>query len=382
MQNGVKTELTMTEAEVITYVKRRQDLVGETAVLSCQEIGDGNLNYVFRIKDEANKQSFILKQAGPVARISSEFVVSTDRNRLEYQLLKEYEKIVPDFVPKTYLYDTEKNCLIMEDLSNYTILRTALLSGQFLKHFAMHLATFMAKSHVANLDWVLGGKAKKDKLKGFINPDLCEITEDLVLTEPFYDCPRNDMSQATKALAHELLWTDEVLVNQVKCLKWRFMTDAETLIHGDLHTGSVFVNETQTKVIDHEFACFGPAGFDIGSLVANLMFAKLHHKAVGTEGADTYFNETIHTIIDQYQRIFKEQWIKEGLDDQWLCAHQLEKIMADAAGYAGCELIRRVIGIAKVSDVQSLLEPLKSEVEAQAIKLGKALILNQTFHFI
>ena len=44
---------------------------------------------------------------------------------------------------------------------------------------------------------------------------------------------------------------------------------AETLCHGDLHTGSVMCMETQTKIIDPEFGFYGPMGFDIGMLIAN-----------------------------------------------------------------------------------------------------------------
>jgi 5-methylthioribose kinase len=46
----------------------------------------------------------------------------------------------------------------------------------------------------------------------------------------------------------------------VQELKWVFLTRAEALLHGDLHTGSVMVTESDTRVIDPEFAFFGPIG--------------------------------------------------------------------------------------------------------------------------
>ncbi len=36
-------------------------------------------------------------------------------------------------------------------------------------------------------DVVMRHKAKKEKVKEFINPDLCEISEDLVYSEPYMD---------------------------------------------------------------------------------------------------------------------------------------------------------------------------------------------------
>lgn len=374
MLSGVNSSVTMSESEAIAYVKNRQEWFEPNAPLACKEIGDGNLNFVFRIWDVRTGQSIILKQAGPVARISDEFVVSTDRNRIEYQLLKVYNDIVAAYVPKVYDYDLERHCLLMEDLSDLRLLRATLLSGDFYGHFAAHMGEFMATSHVLNLDWVLGGKAKKLKMSGFINPDLCEITENLVLTEPFFDCSRNEISDAIRHYVKAALWEDTELCDRVKWLKWQFMTETETLIHGDLHTGSVFVSKTQTKVIDHEFACFGPAGFDLGCFVANLIFASLHHEVKGL--STDYFFETIRTLLDTYQRVFTRTWMEQGLKDERLLELKLGKILRDSAGYAGCELIRRVVGIAKVSDIVSLEKPLRERAETKAVNLGKALIMS------
>lgn len=373
MQYGVNSRFTMSESEAITYVKNRQDWFEPHAELSCREIGDGNLNYVFRVWDTHSGQSLIIKQAGPVARISDAFVVSTDRNRIEYQLLREYNDIVAPYVPKVYDYDLERHCLVMEDLSDLKLLRSVLLSGAFYNHYASHMGIFMATSHVLNLDWVLGGKAKKLKMSQFINPDLCDITENLVLSEPFYDCDRNEMSKSLRGFVKALLWEDDQLCHRVRRLKWQFMTEAETLIHGDLHTGSVFVGEAQTKVIDHEFACFGPAGFDLGCFVANLVFASLHHEVKGQDKA--YFADTINTLLMTYQETFSTTWRAHNLQDEALLSYKLSKILKDSAGYAGCELIRRVVGIAKVADISTLEEPLRTLAERRAIQIGKQLIM-------
>ena len=54
---------------------------------------------------------------------------------------------------------------------------------------------------------------------------------------------------------------------EVAKLKEGFLTHAQALIHGDLHTGSIMVTEEDTKVIDPEFAFYGPIGFDIGAVI-------------------------------------------------------------------------------------------------------------------
>ena len=54
--------------------------------MSCKEIGDGNLNYVFKVVD-GKGNSVIIKQAGEELRISKEMKIDTDRNRIESEIL-------------------------------------------------------------------------------------------------------------------------------------------------------------------------------------------------------------------------------------------------------------------------------------------------------
>ncbi len=53
----------------------------------------------------------------------------------------------------------------------------------------------------------------------------------------------------------------------------QFLASSQALIHGDLHTGSVMVTESDTRVIDPEFAVYGPIGFDLGAFLANLLMS-------------------------------------------------------------------------------------------------------------
>ena len=53
----------------------------------------------------------------------------------------------------------------------------------------------------------------------------------------------------------------------------RFCEQSQALIHGDLHTGSIMVTVSSTKVIDPEFAFYGPIGFDVGALLGNFLLS-------------------------------------------------------------------------------------------------------------
>ena len=101
------TYFLMKENEVPDYVREKYpDFFAPDAKLEVKEIGDGNLNYVFRVVDPASGKSIIVKQAGEALRISAEMHVSTDRNRIESEILILQDKYAPGLVPKIYGYDT------------------------------------------------------------------------------------------------------------------------------------------------------------------------------------------------------------------------------------------------------------------------------------
>ena len=50
----------LTEDKVVKYVNEKIDFFSDDAVYKCSEIGDGNLNLVFRVKDTKNNKSIIV----------------------------------------------------------------------------------------------------------------------------------------------------------------------------------------------------------------------------------------------------------------------------------------------------------------------------------
>ena len=86
-------------------------------------------------------------------------------------------------------------------------------------------------------------------------------------------------------------------------LKLKFLGEAQALVHGDLHSGSIMVTEKDTHAIDPEFAFYGPMGFDVGALIGNLYLAYFsqsgHEAKLG--GRDNYRDwilQTIETDLD------------------------------------------------------------------------------------
>lgn len=382
-----KEYFTMKEKDAAAYAKYVLNFFSPDAELTCKEIGDGNLNFVFKVVDEKNNKSVIIKQAGPVARISDEFKLSTDRNRIESEVLGLQYSISKGLAPIVYSYDPIMNCCVMEDLSDHTILRTALLNHEKFPLLADDISTFLVNTLLLTSDVVKEHKEKKAQVKNFINPELCEITEDLVYTEPFYDCPRNDIFKPTKAIVKELLWQDKEFILETAKLKFDFMSKAQCLIHGDLHSGSIFVNQRSTKIIDPEFAFYGPGGYDIGNVVAHFIFALANSEATMEPGIErdsyiAWLKETISQVIDMFKHKFLELWDKSVNDRvakyEGFKEYYLNSILIDTAGVAGMELCRRIVGLAHVKDITSIEDyDKRAEAEEFCLVCGKKLVMSR-----
>ena len=152
----------MKEEDVAGYVQARYaGHFAPDAKLTVKEIGDGNLNYVFKVVEEATGKSMIVKQAGEALRISAEMHVSTDRNRIESEILQLQDKLAPGTVPKIYGYDTVMCACAMEDLSDHELMRYALMKHEIFPQFAEDISTYMVNTLLKTTDVVMEHKEKK-----------------------------------------------------------------------------------------------------------------------------------------------------------------------------------------------------------------------------
>lgn len=350
----------------------------------CVEIGDGNINYVFRVWSKEDGHSVIIKQADKLLR-SSGRPLDVYRNKIEAEILRLERELAPDYVPEVYHYDETMSAVSMEDVSAYKNLRKELAAGRVYGHLAENLSAFLAQTLLPTTDLVISAGEKKRRVKFFTNPELCEITEDLVLTEPYYDYKgRNILTPGNEDFVRRFLYEDEELKGEVGTLRERFMNNAQALLHGDLHSGSIFANENGIKVIDPEFAFYGPMGYDIGNVIGNLFFSWAN-KAFATPeetGAIAALETTIGDTVDltrdklaaQYGRLITfPLYQAPGFRNAYL-----DSVLADSLGYAGTEIIRRVVGDSKVMEVTSVTDPAQRiPMERALVKMGVFLIKNR-----
>ena len=341
----------------------------------------GNLNHVCRVSDNKG-HSIYIKQAGDSLRISEDMKATLDRNRQESEILQIEEKYAKGMVPHIYFYDTVMSACGMEDCSDFEIMRFSMLEHKIFKGFADKISEFMVNTLLMTSDIVMDHKEKKELTRKFITPDLDDITEKLVLMEPYLGAERNNIFPPNKEFVEIELYKDELLHLEVSKLKFNFMSNAEALLHGDLHTGSIFIKENEIKVFDCEFGTFAPMGYDIGNIVANMIFAYVNGLVYEKKDFCRWVNETIENIIDsfinkynyKYDKLVTEPMAKvKGFKEYYL-----GNIISDAAGYTGTELHRRTIGMANVLDLTSIEDAYKRTLaERITILAGKKYILNR-----
>ena len=295
---------TFSNDDAMRFADEFSELFGEHSKLSCEEFGDGNLNLVFRVENDKGT-SLIVKQALPYARcVGESWPLTIDRARIEAEVLLAHRKLCPEHTVEVLHYDAKLAAILMEDLKNYRILRAELNAGKQFAHLAPQMAAYLANTLFYTSDFALTGPGKKQQVAKFLNPELCLITEDLFFTDPYCNHERNNIDAEIRTDAQQL-WHDEALQAEVAQLKADFLSKPQALLHGDVHSGSIFINEDNCKVIDAEFGFYGPVGFDVGSLLGNLLLNYLGHFGLTADDSarelhQQYLLEQITTLWQQF----------------------------------------------------------------------------------
>lgn len=370
--------------------------VGPAASWQVSEVGDGNLNLVFVVRGAAGQA--IVKHALPYVRLVGEsWPLPLNRSFFEYHALIRQAARDPGSVPTVWHFDEAQAIVVMEFLFPHVILRHALIAGRRVEGLGRRLGEFCARTLFRGSDLAMNAAARKADLALFAgNVALCDITENLVFSDPYFAAPMNHHTPGLEpAIAR--LRGDLSLKVAAQHLKTAFASRAETMLHGDLHTGSVMVTDSETRVIDPEFATYGPMGFDIGMLIANFLMAHLSqpgHETVPGErdGMAEWLLSVVETLWQTFAAEFARLWRSErrgmlhqaslyedqghGLAAEQALADVLGGIWRDCLGFCGVEMHRRILGLAHNADFEKIADPARrAACEARALAMGRQLML-------
>ncbi len=357
--------------------------------LHIKEIGDGNLNFVFLATSVTDaSKSLIVKQAVPYLRcVGESYPLSKERMTYEIRSLKTFAKL-SEHIPKIYHSDEEMSVIVMEYLSEHIIMRKGMIDSVIYPSFAAHISSYLANALFKTSSLYLSNSDKSRLISDFIdNTELCKLTQDFVFSAPFMVHETNADLPELEDIAIKIADNVE-LKTKILELKYKFMNQSDALIHGDLHTGSIMVNQEDTYVFDSEFAFVGPMGFDIGALIANLVMSWVSHNIQSEDEAyQKWIIETIITIWDRFSKAFIALWnetkesallIEGYASKEVLETYQKEfmvKLLQESVGFAGCKVMRRQLGIAGVEDIRGIEDPADREkANRLALKIGEKFI--------
>lgn len=378
------SEKSLTVDEVPSYVAGRAALRGlvDPATLTVAEVGDGNLNLVFVCTD-AERRGLVLKQALPYVRlVGPEWPMTEERATREAAAITAHSAL-SDSVCRLIDFDRERHVMALEDLSDHQVLRTRLNAGGPHTGISEVIGRYVADVAFGTSWLALAEEEFRRRAGAAINPELCLITEDLIFTEPYLGADRNSVRPCVAPLVARLQ-ADQAWVDAALGMKHRFLTVQEALLHGDLHSGSVFVRghggQLSVKAFDSEFAFYGPVGFDLGLWWANLMFAGTRAAALGDRPRAESLFQSVGSSWFSFRARMRELWSGRRAPDKYpdsYLAGWLRLIRQDGFGFAGCEAARRTIGLAKVSDLETLDDPAYEVTATAMLLLSRTLLVDR-----
>jgi 5-methylthioribose kinase len=375
-------------------------LGGTAALWRVEEVGDGNLNLVFLIRGPAG--SLCAKQALPYVRLVGEsWPLPLSRAHYEHIALLEEAKHAPDLVPAVHVFDPVASMIVMDCLDDHIIMRKGMIAAVRYPRFASDIARFLAETLFRTSDLALPAGEKKRRVGELAgNIMLWKITEDLIFTDPYRIAELNRWTSPQLDADAAAVRADVALKIAVSELKEQFLCDTQAMIHGDLHTGSIMVTEDSTKVIDPEFVMYGPMGFDTGAVIGNLLLS--------------YYSQDGHAEAPDARRDYQE-WILQQAEAVWsefaarflalwnsdaaagdaypkaLFADEpgrravaglqygyMRRLFADTLGFAAAKMIRRILGLAHVLDLESIKDPdPRAACERRALRLARTLMVER-----
>lgn len=393
----------LNETTIVDYIAGRPSLTGvfsDFSRLSISEVGDGNLNLVFIVENTTNPaESVVLKQALPFLRVAGDsWPLTRERMRYETQALLKHNELAPGLVPVVYDFDDEMSIVIMEHLKRHEIMRKSLVERLHFPKFVDHITTFLVNSLFFTSDLYLTGPEKKLLEAKFVNEQLRKLQEDFVYTNPYKESPENHWNPLIDDAVQAVRANPELKM-AIAEMKRAYMTHAEALIHADLHTGSIMLNTEDTRVIDPEFAFFGPIAYDVGAVLQNLVLNYLSHYGhtpdpMERETYQAYLLHMVRDIWNEFARKFDAVWAANNRGElvpqsYWgfpggeeafaeYRRRTIQRLLQETAGHGGVKFLRRMMGIVSVWDFTSIKDLEKRAVaERLAIHIGTRWVMER-----
>ncbi|NIJ54513.1 phosphotransferase [Dyadobacter arcticus] len=301
------------------YLQRQEWLSSNEAISQVSVPGEGNMNYVLRIT--TRERSFVIKQSRGYVEKYPNVLAPAERVLMEgafYQTTK-VDPFIAKFTPELIGVDQVNNIMALEDLGE---------ASDFM--FLYNSFKVIEISQLTQLTDFLGSLHKNfyslSPGENFSNSAMRSLNHEHIFLYPFMEKNGFDLDSVQPGLqaVAAIYKDDKELKNEVERLGQIYLSTGNCLLHGDFYPGSWLETMHGIKIIDPEFCFYGPAGFDLG-----VMIAHLHLAGQG--------KSLIDFTLDRYSSI-----------------NQID--YATLNQFAGIEIIRRLIGLAQLPLQRTLQE--------------------------
>jgi 5-methylthioribose kinase len=317
-------------SETEDYFREKGWLKPEEKVLNFEKAGEGNMNFVGRVK--TNSGSFIVKQSRPYVEKYPQVLAPIERILVEkdfYEIV-ENSSILSAYSPKIIGFDKVNYILVMEDLgSGLDFL--GLYKGEivFSENEIIKLSTYLVTLH------------NQKPERGIDNSKMKALNHEHIFNYPFLEDNGFDLNTVQVGLQELALpfKRNQKLKDAIGLLGERYLTNGSTLLHGDFYPGSWLEIGQEIKVIDPEFAFIGDGEFDLAVMIAHLKMALVDESL-------------IDALLATYQ---KKEMVNLSLLNQ----------------YVGVEILRRLIGLAQLPLGLTLIQKEQLATEAANMILAK-----------
>lgn len=112
-------------------------------------------------------------------------------------------------------------------------------------------------------------------------------------------------------------------------------------------------------------------GYDIGNVIANMIFAWANGDAAGAEEFCNWVENVLVDVVNMTKEKM-EKYYEEHVTDT-MCKNELYRkyymatIIEDTSAVTGLELIRRIVGMANVKDITSIEDEQNGHVQRKSV---------------
>lgn len=320
--------------------------------------GEGKINGVFFV--DGSIGSVVLKQGLPWVRTLPDWELTVDRIGFEATLLKTWSGFNSGFIPELWQYDELAHVLAMENLSGHALLRDVLATSAGMEELGDNLGKLLARTAYFTSTLSMPLSDHSEAVRTGQNPEMSQLMEDVVFNIPFSENESNVRDPVLSAHRARLISNDKVY-QTVSRLKWISATRQEALLHGDLHTGSIMVQESDVRIIDAEFGRYGPIASDIGQLWAHIFIAaRVHSVRISPDLASETFGiieRSWGSFCSEIRQLTTSKSGPAGVS-AWISSW-LAETRTLAIQFAGVETLRRIIGVGDCEQLGGLPEDWK-----------------------